>query len=537
MSRGYTTDNDFLPLLFSVMDSVTNIRPHIQPIALANALSGVEYDVVSGSIDLVEVTGVSVTTLDMEPGWLFIAMPGITQHGMKFASTATKLGAKAILTDIDGAKQGSQADLGVPIIAVKDPRSATAVVAANIYRHPAKYLTTAAITGTNGKTTTSYLVRAVLGARYNRVAMCGTNETVVGGLKIPAVRTTAEAPVVQRMMALALEDNGEAAVIETSAHALSLHRVDTIIFDIVGFTNLQHDHLDYYQDMAHYFDAKAALFTPAHAKRGVVCVDDEWGEKLAEQATIPITTVSVFSHRDADWRVSEISENPDTGYTSFRITEPSGVSYSVHCPIIGQVNAQNCAVAIAMGASLGIDTASAIKALENSDQVPGRMQVVNPNPGSQPMVVVDYAHTPEGLEWTLASVRPMVKGKIVLVFGTDGDRDASKREELAEVAAKTADVLWVTDENPRTEDPQKIRDYLLRGITRVRPNLENVYEVKTCRRDAIRKAILAADAGDMVLITGKGAESYQEIDGIRHTYNDVPVSREILVQEPRHAQA
>lgn len=519
------------------MDSVTDIRPRIQPIALTQALCGVEYDQVCGSIDSVKVTGVSVTTLDMEPGWLFIAMPGITQHGMRFAPTAIKLGAKAILTDFEGAKQGSDDGLGVPIIAVKDPRSATATIAANVYRHPATHLTSAAITGTNGKTTTSYLVRAVLGARYNKVAMCGTNETIVGGLQIPAVRTTAEAPVIQRMMALALEEGEEAAVIETSAHALALNRVDSIVFDIVGFTNLQHDHLDYFRDMANYFEAKAALFTPAHAKRGVVCVDDEWGQKLAEQARIPITTVAVFSNHEADWRVSEISENPDTGYTSFRITEPSGAAHMVHCPIIGQVNAQNCAVAIAMGASLDIETASAIKALENSDQVPGRMEIVNPNPGSQPLVVVDYAHTPEGLEWTLASARPMVKGNIVLVFGTDGDRDASKREELAEVAAKEADVLWVTDENPRTEDPQKIRDTLLKGIKRIRPDLMNVHEVKTCRRDAIRKAILAAVADDMVIITGKGAESYQEIDGIRHTYNDVPVSREILMQEPRHAQA
>lgn len=516
------------------MDSVTNIRPHIQPIALANALSGVEYDVVSGSIDLVEVTGVSVTTLDMEPGWLFIAMPGITQHGMKFASTATKLGAKAILTDIDGAKQGSQADLGVPIIAVKDPRSATAVVAANIYRHPAKHLTTTAITGTNGKTTTSYLIRAVLGARYNSVAMCGTIETTVGKLTIPAVRTTAEAPVIQRMLALALEEGQEAAVIETSAHAISLHRIDAINYDVVGFTNLQHDHLDYYHSMPEYFEAKAALFTPTHAKCGIVCVDDEWGQQLAKRATIPVITVAALSDNDADWRVTEISKKIDTNLTSFKIIDPKGVKHQVVSPILGEVNVQNCAVAIVMGAALGIDVDAAAAAIASSGQVPGRMTVVNPNPGSQPMVLVDYAHTPEGLEWTLAAAKSIVSGNVVVVFGTDGERDPSKREELAEIAAKKADILWVTDENPRSEDPQEIRNQLLRGIERVRPDFNNVYEINTCRRDAVRKAILAAQPGDMVAITGKGPETYQEIDGIRHAYNDVVVAREVLTQEPRH---
>ena len=315
---------------------------------------------------------------------------------------------------------------------------------------------------------------------------------------------------------------------------MSLNRVDGIVFDVAIFTNLQHDHLDFYHDMEHYFQAKASLFTPEHALRGIVCVDDEWGQRLAREATIPITTVAALSSQQADWHVSDIHPDPQTAQTVFSLTDPAGHTHQVHSPVLGEVNVQNCAVAIAAATAVGADSDQAVTALERAPQVPGRMEKINPDCDDQPLVIVDYAHTPEALEWILKDARELAGGRVVLVFGTDGDRDASKRIPLAEVAARHADVLWVTDENPRTEDAAAIRAELMEGIRNVRPDLTNVTEVTTCRRDAVRCAIQDASANDIVLITGKGAEWYQEIDHVYHRYNDVPVAREVLeYSEPR----
>ena len=248
---------------------------------------------------------------------------------------------------------------------------------------------------------------------------------------------------------------------------------------------------------------------------------------------VPVTTVSALTHEAADWQVRNVTPDKSIGRTVFTLVSPDGSPHRVAMPILGDVNVQNTAVAIVSAVSLGVSLEDAISSVENAPQIPGRMEKVNPTPGAQPLVIVDYAHTPEALEWTLRSTRELTAGRVVIVFGTDGDRDASKREELAAIAAREADVLWVTDENPRSEDPQSIRDYLLRGIASARPDMHDVHEVTTCRRDAVRQAILDARAADTVIITGKGAEWYQEIQGIHHRYNDVPVAAEVLAGDLR----
>lgn len=523
------------------MTSVIDIRPTVAPVSLATALSGLEIqgffapDGSPASIadSALHLRGITVSSDDCEPDWLFVAIPGLKQHGIRFAHAAIEAGASAILTDEDGRTQACERGLGVPVVQVADPRGVVPQLCANVYASPATRLTTMAVTGTNGKTTTSYLMRAAIASRFPNASLCGTVETHVGPISFEAVRTTAEAPVIARFLAATEEYGCGAGVIELSAHALSLHRVDGIVFDVAAFTNLQHDHLDYYGDMENYFQAKALLFTPEHSRRGVVCVDDEWGRRLAQQATVPVTTVSALTDNDADWQVRDVTPDKAIGRTVFTLVDPSGVGHRVAMPIIGEVNIQNTAVAIVSAVSLDIELADVISAIEDAPQIPGRMEKVNPTPGGQPLVIVDYAHTPEALEWTLRSTRELTEGKVVIVFGTDGDRDASKREELAAIAAREADVLWVTDENPRTEDPQSIRDYLLRGIASVRPDMADVTEVTTCRRDAVRRAILAAQPGDTVIITGKGAEWYQEIQGIHHRYNDVPVAAEVLEGDVR----
>ena len=523
------------------MTSVTDIRPAIAPVSLLTALRGLEIegffaaDGTPAQIETasVSVRGVTVSSDDCEPEWLFVAIPGLKHHGIRFAHAAIEAGAGVVLTDEEGRTQAFERGLGVPVVQVANPRSAVPALCANVYGSSSHHLTTMAITGTNGKTTTSYLMRAAIASRFPQASLCGTVETHVGPLSFEAVRTTAEAPVIARFLAATEQYECGAAVIELSAHALSLQRVDGIVFDVAAFTNLQHDHLDYYGDMENYFQAKALLFTPEHSRRAVVCVDDEWGRRLAKQATVPVTTVSALTEESADWQVRDITPDKTIGRTVFTLVDPSGKGHRVAMPILGGVNVQNTAVAIVSAVSLGIDLADVISAVEDAPQIPGRMEKVNPVPGAQPLVIVDYAHTPEALEWTLRSTRELTAGRVVLVFGTDGDRDATKREHLASIAAREADVLWVTDENPRTEDPQAIRDYLLRGIASVRPGMEDVIEVTTCRRDAVRRAILDAEPADTVIITGKGAEWYQEIQGIHHRYNDVPVAAEVLEGDVR----
>ncbi|WP_022867810.1 UDP-N-acetylmuramoyl-L-alanyl-D-glutamate--2,6-diaminopimelate ligase [Schaalia vaccimaxillae] len=520
------------------MSSVVDIRPTIDPMPLSHALVGV--DVISvidqqgqqASVDSLEeypgVRGVTVASDDCDQDWIFVAIPGLTQHGIRFASTAVDAGATVILTDEDGARQAADLASPVPIVVVAHPRREAARIAATLANRPARRLTTMAITGTNGKTTTSYLMRAALKTKFADPALCGTIETRIGDLRFLSSRTTAEAPVIQRFLALAAERNLGAAVVESSSHALSFHRIDGIVFDVVGFTNLQHDHLDYYGDMDTYFEAKKQLFTPAHARRGVVCVDDEWGQRLARESEIPVATVSALTDHQADWQVRDTHPDQRISRTVFTLIDPDGGRHRVAMPLLGQVNVQNTAVAIVSAVQLGYEVNEVITSVENAEQIPGRMQKINPEATDQPLVIVDYAHTPEALEWTLRSTRELTRGRLIIVFGTDGDRDASKREGLAQVAAQEADILWVTDENPRTEDPQEIRDYLMRGIANVRPDLHDVTEVKTSRRDATRMAIQAAQAGDTVILTGKGPEWYQEVMGVKHAYDDAAVAAEVL---------
>lgn len=524
------------------MTSVVDIRPTVAPLPLLEALEGLSVDAIVDSngkplspaaCQNITVTGVTVSSNDCAPGWIFVAIPGLTQHGIRFARAAAHAGACIIVTDEQGARRALADTLNLPVVILPDPRSAAARLALNIYKHPAQRLKTLAVTGTNGKTTTSFLMRAALGVEYADASLCGTVETRIGDLRFRSDQTTAESPVVQRFLADTVERGLGAAVIETSSHALSLGRVDGIVFDVVGFTNLQHDHLDFYGDMEHYFEAKKMLFTPEHSSRAVVCVDDNWGRRLATEATVPVTTVAALSQEKADWHVENIHPDPSIGRIVFTLVDPLGQSHRVEMPILGEVNVQNTAVALVSVAQLGYPIEAVISALENAEQIPGRMEKVNPTPGAQPLVIVDYAHTPEALEWTLRSTRELTKGRLHIVFGTDGDRDASKREELAAIAAREADVLWVTDENPRTEDAQSIRDYLLRGIQNVRPSFRDVTEICTCRRDAVRRAILKAQPEDTVIITGKGSEWYQDIDGIKHEYNDVPVAREVLRYDVR----
>lgn len=505
----------------------STLRPQVRAIDLRDALPDILLP------DPVVVSGVSVASDDLDPGWAFVAIGGARHHGIKFAAQAERRGAVVVITDAAG--RGSAGGLSIPVVVVDDPRAAAARVAKALYGPLIAQQRLVSVTGTNGKTTTTYLVRAALAPLLGPSGLMGTLEIDVDDHPLVASRTTAESPVVYRALGVAAQGGRRASVIEASAHALSLNRLDGLRFDTVIFTNLQHDHLDYYVTMDNYFQAKASLFDPERAKNGVVCVDDEWGRRLAARAEIPVATVSALSPTPDEfhgasnhWEVVSAANDPERWGVSFELRDPSGHVHRCFCPIPGLVNVQNAAVALVAAVQLGASLEQAIQGLASAPPVPGRMEIVPGDLETQPRVLVDYAHTAEALEAVLDTLRPLVSGRLILVFGTDGDRDATKREHLAQVAARGADTLWVTDENPRSEDAQSVRDYLLRGIRSVRSDFADAIEVTTCRRDAIREAILAARPGDLVVITGKGAEPFQEVRGVFHPFLDSAVAAEVL---------
>lgn len=478
------------------------------------------------------VSGVSVDTSDLDEGWIFVGVPGIRRHGASLVETAKRKGATVLVTDEDGAKLAH--DAGIPVIIVDDPRLVVGMLAREVYGTGANNLLKVGITGTNGKTTSTYLFRAALSPLFGKFGLFGTIEIDVGSFSVRSKRTTHEAPVVHRAIAVAAEAGLKGTIVEVSSHAMSLDRVVGVNFDLVAFTNLQHDHLDFYNNsMDQYFAAKAQLFDPSIAKQGVVAVDDEYGRRLAREAQIPVAAVQVLSSDNPDigavpcWKVTDIRPDSTLGGSVFTLTDPKGVPTEAFCPIPGMVNVQNAALALVGATLLGSPLLDAINGLKDAPPVPGRMHWIPSDLETQPAVLVDYAHTPEAIEDLLRTMRQYTKGKLIVVFGTDGERDPSKREPLAEIIARDADVLWVTDESPRFEDAPSIRAQLLRGVSRVRPDLFDVTEVTTCRRDAIREAILAASPGDLVCLVGKGPETTQEFRGVSHAFSDIEVAAEV----------
>lgn len=469
-----------------------------------------------------EVTGVAVGSADVQPGDLFVALPGLRAHGADYAADAVAAGAVAVLTDPVGAERAAAAGLGVPVLATAAPRALLGEVAAWFYGHPARDLTVVGITGTNGKTTTCYFVAAALETLHPLTGVVGTVELRVGEESIESPRTTVEAPVLHGLFALMRERGAGACAMEVSSHALALDRVGGVEFDVAGFTNLQRDHLDFHGDMEGYFRDKARLFAPDRARRAVVCVDDAWGARLAAEARIPVDTVATrpdgVGAATADWRVTDATVGLDGVGSTFTLVGPGG-SVAAASPLPGLVNVSNAAVAVVLAHRAGVPLEAAAAAVGAARAIPGRMErVIERAPGT-PLCLVDYAHTPDALTLALEAVRPITPGRLILVFGSDGDRDQGKRPIMGGIAARLADVLVVTDENPRSEPPEAIRASILEGVRSVRPELGDVHEVAP-RSRALRLGMELAQEGDTVIVTGKGHEPTQEIAGVFHRYND-----------------
>ena len=487
---------------------------------------------VRGDATGVTLTGITLATADLRAGEAFVAIQGVNRHGAEFAPVAAEKGAVAIITDDAGADIAASA--GLPIVVVDDPRGVLGDLSAWVYGtgadDPLPLLF--ATTGTNGKTSVSHLLEGILDQLGVVTGLSSTAERHIAGEVIVSRLTTPEASEMHALLALMREREVEAVAVEVSAQALSRHRVDGIRFDVAGFTNLSHDHLDDYADMEEYFEAKLPLFRPDRAITSVVCLDSASGAIVAQRAEIPVVTVATpaiatdrAAAERADWVVT-IDEERAAG-TTFTMTGPSG-SLTTTVPVIGPHMAANAALAIVMLLEGGYSWERITAALARDGGIhahlPGRTQLVSGERG--PAVFVDFGHSPDAFEKTLAAVRRVTPGKVLMLFGADGDRDASKRYDMARTAVEGSDILVVTDHHPRFEDPESIRSTLVAGARAARPDAE-IHEFSP-PETAIIAAIGMVGDGDAILWAGPGHQDYRDIRGVRTPYSARELARRAL---------
>jgi UDP-N-acetylmuramoyl-L-alanyl-D-glutamate--2,6-diaminopimelate ligase len=473
------------------------------------------------------VTGVSLSSQDIVTGDLYAALPGANTHGATFAGAAVREGAVAVLTDPTGSGILDAEAPGVPRVVVEHPRSVVGAVASLVYGTRDLALQLYGVTGTNGKTTTAYLVNSALTALGRTTGLIGTVETRIADERVKSVRTTPEATVLHALLAVMTERGVDSCVMEVSSHALSQHRVDGVVYDVAMFTNLSQDHLDFHPTMRDYFEAKASLFTPERARTGVVCVDDEWGRELSRTASIPVTTVTSDPRVKADWRVEPGERVDDLVLTD------GATTLHLRSALPGDFNRVNTAMAALALLAAGFPPDEAERALRADPHVPGRMERVTLGTadaaGGAPLVVVDYAHTPDAVGAALRALRPQTTGALVVVLGAGGDRDRGKRAAMGRAAAEHADVVFVTDDNPRTEDPALIRAAVIAGAREAGVH-HAVHEVsgRAAAIDAAVRAAVASGPGATVAIVGKGHETGQDVGGTIHPFDDRDEARRAL---------
>jgi UDP-N-acetylmuramoyl-L-alanyl-D-glutamate--2,6-diaminopimelate ligase len=452
-----------------------------------------------------EVFGLSYSSAHVGPGDLFFCVRGFRFDGHDYAAEAVARGATALVCE-------RELSLGVFELVVDDVRAAMGPIASRFYGDPSSKLSVVGVTGTNGKTTTTFLVRAVLESAGIQCGQLGTVASVIGRETEPVERTTPEAPDLQQALYRMVGGGDEACVMEVSSHALSLLRTDSIDFSVKVFTNLTQDHLDFHASMEDYFQSKRKLFqTPG---KSVICIDDPYGLRLAKELGDSCVTCSISNN--ADFRAEDISF--DASGTGFRCHTPESV-FDVSTPLPGLFNVKNALCAIAVGYLLGVGQDAIKQALWSAPRVPGRFEPIQE--GQDFAVLVDYAHTPDSLENALQAARAVCQNRLVVVFGAGGDRDRAKRPLMGAVAATLADRVIVTSDNPRDENPAAIVSDIASAASQA--------ECEIDRRRAIELAVSQAAPGDVVLVAGKGHEQGQEFaHGRKEPFDDAQVVRELL---------
>ena len=445
-----------------------------------------------------QITSVACDSRKAQEGCLFVAVTGFVTDGNRYIPMALERGAVAVVTAVEPEDD-------IPYILVASDRLALAQIGANYYGHPAESMTMIGITGTNGKTSSTLLLKHVLEqTRGAKVGLIGTMDNMIGDQIIPTERTTPESLDLQALFAQMRDAGCSHVVMEVSSHAIALDRVGGIRFDVAAFTNLTEDHLDFHKTMEHYCDTKAQLF--ARSDKGVVNQDDEWYERICAKAEAKLLSTSVKDGADLNAKDLELLSD-GIAFTAVSANE----QVRIQLPIPGKFTVYNALTVLGCALQLGITLTEAAQALKSAKGVKGRVEVV-PTPEKPYTVLIDYAHTPDGLENVLSSVRGFCKGRLIAVFGCGGDRDPIKRPIMGKIGAEIADIAIITSDNPRTEEPGKIIEDIVKGIS----GDQNHYEVIENRPAAIRHAMDIAEKDDIIILAGKGHETYQEICGVKH---------------------
>jgi UDP-N-acetylmuramoyl-L-alanyl-D-glutamate--2,6-diaminopimelate ligase len=481
------------------------VTPAFPPVSFADLVATVPGATIRGDA-AVPVTDVAFDSREVTPGAVFFCVPGLHVDGHAFASKALQAGAVALVVE-------RWIDVDVPQALVPSVRGAMGQMSSSAFGDPASAMAMCGVTGTNGKTTITYVLSSIFGATGWTAGVVGTTGASVDGRAIPLARTTPEAPDLQRLLARMRDDGVRAAALEVSSHALDQHRVDGVVFDVAVFTNLSQDHLDFHADMDAYFEAKARLFTPEHARSAVVNADDAAGRRLLERLAIPVVTYG--TDPGADVRGEDVMVSRDG-----IVFTVGGLVFSSQ--LRGAFNVENLLAAVAAARSLGIEVEAIRAGVAAIAEVPGRMEPVEA--GQDFLVVVDYAHTPDSIRSVLRASRPLTSGRLILVFGCGGDRDRAKRSPMGAAATADADLTIVTTDNPRSEDPSAI-------IAEIEPGAKEgggSYVVEPDRRSAIRLALREAGSGDVVIVAGKGHEQVQEFRDRTVPFDDRTVVREEL---------
>ena len=483
------------------------------PRPLGELVSLLGDEIAGEDVGTISVTGVTHDSRAVRPGDLYAALPGASAHGADFVEQARAGGAVAMLTDRPGPHP-------LPTVVVGKPRSRLGEVAAWVYGDPSSRLDVIGITGTNGKTTSAYLVEAGLAAAGRATGLIGTVETRAAGEVLPSAHTTPEATDLQALLAVMEERGVTGVAMEVSSHGLALGRVDGVRYAAAVFTNLSQDHLDFHADMDDYFKAKAALFDPARSAVAVINVDDEHGRLLLHRTRCPVVTTSAEGASHADWVARDVEAT--AGGSTMRVVGP-GVDRRTHIALPGAYNVANALGAVAALASIGIEAEAALAGMEALRGVPGRVEPVD---AGQPwLAVVDYAHTPDAVSSVLSTLRPLTTGRLIVVLGCGGDRDHAKRPLMGAAAAAGADLTVITSDNPRSEDPLAIIDEVMAGAATV-PGARVVREPD--RAAAIALACSEAAPGDTVLVAGKGHEQGQVFADRTIAFDDRIVLRESI---------